>query len=117
MSTIEQEYRIAVVGPHDTVSGFRALGAVLFPAQTTQEALSQLRLIKQQTIDPGTTAKYAVVCIIEDLVLDVDQTEYAKVVDGPLPAVVLLPGSRGSQGFALERLRRLAEKAVGSAII
>jgi hypothetical protein len=47
----------------------------------------------------------------------VDQAEYAKVVEGVLPAVVLLPGPEGSSGFAIERLRRLAEQAVGSAII
>lgn len=117
MSTINQEYKIAIVGPADTVSGFRALGVEAFPANTADEAMQQLRLIRQQTIDPESTSKYAVVCIIEDLVLNVDQTEYSKVVDGPLPAVVLLPGPEGSKGFAIERLRRLAEKAVGSAII
>lgn len=117
MSTIDHEYKIAIVGPADTVSGFCALGVEAFPANTADEAMHQLRHIRQQTIDPESTSKYAIVCIIEDLVLQVDQTEYAKVVDGPLPAVVLLPGPEGSKGFAIERLRRLAEQAVGSAII
>lgn len=111
------EYKIAIVGPEDTVSGFKALGVETFDAQTTEKALEQLKVIKQQTLDPESKNKYAVVCIIEDLVTTVDQTEYAKVAEGPLPAVVLLPGPEGSSGFAIERLRRLAEKAVGSAII
>ncbi len=117
MSTINQEYQIAIIGPQDTVSGFKALGVTTFPAQTAAEAMQQLRTIKQVTTDPGSDEKYAVVCIIEDLVTAVDQAEYAKIVAGPLPAVVLLPGPTGSSGFALERLRQLAERAVGSAII
>jgi len=116
MSTTN-EYKIAIVGPEDSVSGFKALGVHPFLADTAEEVLVQLRKIKQQTLDPDSTDKYAVVCIIEDLVSLVDQNEYAKVVEGALPAVVLLPGPEGSSGFALERLRRLAEKAVGSAII
>ena len=116
MST-DNQYHIAIVGPTDTVSGFKALGVDAFDAQNSEEALDQLKHIKQQTLDPESTRKYAVVCIIEDLVTQVDQGEYAKVVAGALPAVVLLPGSGGSSGFAIERLRMLAEKAVGSAII
>lgn len=116
MST-NNEYKIAIIGPIDTVSGFKALGVEAFDAQSTEEALTQLRKIKEQTLDPDSEVKYAVVCIIEDLVTMVDQSEYAKVVEGPLPAVVLLPGPEGSSGFAIERLRSLAEKAVGSAII
>lgn len=111
------EYSIAIVGPADTVSGFKALGVDAFDATTADEALEQLRHIKQQTVAPDSEKKYAVVCIIEDLVALVDQAEYAKVVEGALPAVVALPGPEGSSGFALERLRSLAEQAVGSAII
>lgn len=117
MSTINNEYKIAIIGPTDVVSGFKALGVEPFAAQDADEALEQLRYIKQQTLDPESTNKYAVVCIIENLMALVDQTEYAKVVEGALPAVVLLPGPEGSSGFAIERLRTLAEQAVGSAII
>lgn len=117
MSTINYEYKIAIVGPADTVSGFKALGVEPFAAQDADEALQQLRNIKQQTLDPESKDKYAIVCIIESLMALVDQAEYAKVVEGALPAVVLLPGPEGSSGFAIERLRRLAEQAVGSSII
>lgn len=116
MSTTN-EYKIAIVGPEDTVSGFKALGVESFKAQTADEVLTQLKEIKRVTLDPESKEKYAVVCVIEELVSLVDQAEYAKVVEGPLPAVVLLPGPEGSTGFALERLRGLAEQAVGSAII
>lgn len=116
MST-NNSYKIAIIGPADTVSGFKALGVESFDAQTGEEALLQLQKIKTITLDPETDTSYAIVCVIEDLMLEVDQAEYAKVVSGALPAVVLLPGPEGSKGLAIERLRRLAEKAVGSAII
>lgn len=111
------DYKIAIVGPEDTVSGFKALGVDSFGANNAQEALEQLRKIKDSTILPTSTEKYAVVCIIEDLVAEVDQTEYAKLVEGPLPAVVILPGAKGSSGFAIERLRSLAERAIGASVI
>ena len=72
MSTTN-EYKIAIVGPSDTVSGFKALGVEAFSAQTAEEAIQQLKEIKQQTLDPDSLTKYAVVCVIEDLVALVDQ--------------------------------------------
>lgn len=115
--SVNKKYRIAIIGPTDTVSGFKALGVETFPARNASEALAQLRLIKQLSLAPDQTAVYAVVCVIEDVLADVDQHEYAKVVSGPLPAVIMLPGPAGSTGLAVARLRRLAEQAIGSAII
>lgn len=116
MST-NNTHSIAIIGPEDTVSGFKALGVESFPAQTTEEVLEQLRSIKRMTDDPENKKSYAIVCVIEDLLVGVDQAEYAKVISGALPAVVALPGPEGSKGVAVQRLRRLAEQAVGSAII
>lgn len=110
-------YRIAIVGPTDMVSGFKALGVEVFAATTAQEALEQLRTIKKFSSDPLEKKLYAVICVIDDVLKGVDQAEYAKVVAGALPAVVLLPGPAGATGMAVERLRKLAEKAVGSSII
>ncbi len=116
MSTTN-DYRIAIVGPADTVSGFKALGVDAFDATDATEALAQLRHLKQVGRDTSEQTPYAIVCVIEEVLRGVDQAEYAKVVSGALPAVVVLPGPEGSQGVALMRLRRLAEQAVGSAII
>lgn len=116
MSTTN-EYKIAIIGPTDTVSGFKALGVEPLEATTGAQALVHIREIKRLADDPEVKAKYAVVCVIEDLMQDIDQAEYTKTVAGPLPAVVLLPGVAGSQGFAIKRLRQLAEQAVGASII
>jgi len=117
MSINNSEYKIAIIGPSDTVSGFRALGVDAFDAQTGDSAMDTLREIKKAMNESDSATKYAVVCIIEDLLTKVDPAEYAKVASGPLPAVIPLPGPEGSKGIALKRLRALAEQAVGSAII
>lgn len=113
----DTSYRIAIVGPSDMVSGFRALGVEAFDATTPDEALAQLRIIKKATTTEDATQPYAVVCVIDNVLQDVDQAEYAKVVEGALPAVVVLPGPGGSSGVALQRLRALAQKAVGSSLL
>jgi vacuolar-type H+-ATPase subunit F/Vma7 len=109
-------YKIAIIGPTDTVSGFRALGVVNFEATTNEAALEQLRVIKAINAAGG-EEQYAIVCIIETLLTDVDQAEFKKLTADALPAIVSLPGPDGSTGFAIGRLRALAEQAVGSAII
>ncbi len=116
MST-SNHYRLAVVGPSDTISGLKALGVEVFAATNSEDALNQLRDIKKRSIDPEITESYAVVCVIDKVLTDVDQAEYNKVVAGALPAVVVLPGVGGANDVAIERLRVLALKAVGSAII
>jgi len=116
MSTTNH-YRLAIVGPTDMVSGFQALGVEAYNATTSEEALEQLRAIKKIGNDPEDSRVYAVVCVIDDVLRDVDQAEYAKVVEGALPAVVVLPGPAGATGVAIERLRTLAQKAVGSSLI
>lgn len=110
------QYKIAIIGPSDTVSGFKALGVEAFDATTGAAMLEQLRHIKKINADSN-DIPYAVVCVIEHLLIDIDQSEYNKVVAGALPAVVALPGPEGSTGLALAKLRALAEKAIGAAII
>jgi V/A-type H+/Na+-transporting ATPase subunit F len=112
MST--SKYHIAIIGPTEIVSGFNALGIDTYNADSSDTLLITLRHIKSERSDKK---EYAVVCVIESLLRDVDMNEYNKIVNGPLPAVVSLPGPDGSTGFALDRLRSLAERAVGSSII
>ena len=65
------EYKIAIIGPSDTVSGFRALGVDAFGAQTGEGALEKLRELKKAMSESESATKYAVVCIIEDLLIEV----------------------------------------------
>ena len=116
MSTTNH-YRLAIIGPTDMVSGFQALGVEAYDATNPVEALAQLQAIKKISNDTEDSRTYAVVCIIDDVLKGVDQAEYAKAVEGALPAVVVLPGPAGATGVAIERLRLLSQKAVGSSLI
>jgi len=117
MSTNANSYRIAIIGPASVVSGFKALGVEVFAATTPAEVLAQLTHLKQITLNPEEDTKYAVACIIDDVLRGVDEAEYTKVASGELPAVVVLPGPTGASDVALARLRRMSEKAIGQAII
>ncbi len=116
MKTFGSKYKIAVVGQRDMVSGLRAVGADIFPAQDAQTALEQMRHIKALSVDDTKPLVYAVVCVIEEVIDGVDPVLYDEVVAGSLPAFVIIPGPIGSSGQAEERIRRLAERAVGTAL-
>lgn len=107
-------YRIAIIGPKDVVSGFRALGVTVFPATDGEELLGALRNARRSTEQDQ---QYAVVLVIESLVRDVPEDVWAKATEGVLPAVTVLPGLEGSRGEGVRALKRLAERAIGSDIL
>lgn len=116
MKKIDSHYKVAIIGQRDTVSGLRAVGADIFPAQDGEAAIEQMRHIKALSVDDTKPVVYAVVCVIEEVINGVDPVLYDDVVAGSLPAFVIIPGPVGSSGQAEERIRRLAERAVGTAL-
>ncbi len=110
-------YRIAIIGPTDVISGFRAFGVDTFPAERGGELVEVLGRIRRESVDGGETGTYAVVIAIESLVGEVSRDEWERATRGVLPAVVILPGIEGSTGQGLRTLRKLAERAVGSDIL
>ncbi|MCK5096159.1 MAG: hypothetical protein KAR24_02265 [Candidatus Pacebacteria bacterium] len=111
-------YNIAIIGPKTIISGFKALGVISFDAGNAEQALEILRKIKKD-IDENTldTKKFAVVIIIESIARDIPKEEMNKISDGALPAIVELPGLEKSHGAGVAKLKRLAEKAIGSDIL
>lgn len=115
---MDDKYKIAIIGPEEVVSGFKALGVTLFNVANGEEALSILKKIKKDIDDNEPEAeKFAVALIIEDIMEDIPKEEMEKVSGGALPAVLALPGLKGSKGAGVAKLKRLAEKAVGSDIL
>lgn len=110
-------HKIAIIGPPDTVSGLASLGVEAFPATNAEETIKQLETIKIKTVDEASGVMYAVVCILEGVMGGIDEEAYSRLSKDALPAIVILPGPEGSAGHAQARLRKLAEQAVGSAII
>lgn len=111
-------YNIAVIGPQDVISGFKALGATPFNASTAVEALEALKEIKRSAEDPDFAgAKFAVVFVIEHIYQDIPADEFTRVSRGALPAIIAVPGIEGASDAGIRKLRRLSEQAIGSDVL
>lgn len=113
-------HQIAIVGPKDTILGFKALGLKTFNALTTEEAVKVLyELKKEQIVDEKTGESkplYAIIFVIEDLMSEMEDSDYKKLSQDALPAIVPVPGTKGATGYSLKRIGKMVEQAVGSDI-
>jgi V/A-type H+-transporting ATPase subunit F len=100
--------KVAVLGDRASVLGFKALGFSAVVAEEPEAARQALRRL----VGEG----YAVVYVEEATAAGI-MDEIAGYADRPLPAIVLIPGSRGSLGLGLAKLKRAVEKAVGADIL
>ena len=111
-------YSVAIIGPKAIISGFRALGVIPFNAERGEQALEILKQIKKDIKENISDAqKFAVVIMIESIAKDIPEEEMEKILKGALPAIVELPGLEKSHGAGVAKLKRLAEKAIGSNIL
>lgn len=105
-------YKIAVMGSHDTVMGFKALGLEAVPVHNDEEARGEFRkLTRQQGAD-----EYAIIYVEERFAEGLAE-DIAKFKDRPSPAVILIPGKDGSMGLGLSALQSAVERAVGANIL
>lgn len=115
-------YSVAIIGSREEIIGFSAVGVKIFPVDSSEEASEVLFRIKKahSNRDSGTEAQggenIAIIFVIENLLREIPQSDYAKLTVDALPAIIPLPGCRGSTGFGDEKIRRIVEKAVGSDI-
>ncbi len=98
---------IAIIGSKDAIQGFKALGLSTSYALNSDEALEQLKALKSEE-------KYAIIFIIEELAEEIDPNELKKLSDGPLPAIIPVPGPKGTTGYGIKRIGSFVEQAVGS---
>jgi vacuolar-type H+-ATPase subunit F/Vma7 len=100
--------KIALIGDSEFILGFKVLGVKLFPVTTSQEALDMLK----SAIDDGDAAIYiteAFACEFLDAIMDLSRQSRA--------SICIIPDKTGSSGFGLERLRRIAARAIGVDIL
>ncbi len=101
-------YKIAVLGPYDSIYGFATLGLDTFPVSDPEEAQKKLRQIA--------SAEYAVIYITEGLAAMLQQ-EIDKYKEQLLPAIILIPGISDNTGAGVAGVKKSVEQAVGSDII
>lgn len=114
-------YRIAIVGPRETVAAFSLLGVDVVPVTTGHEAVAALfKLKRTMQEDRGIQRNtYAVVFITEDFAAVISPDDERKLQRGALPAIIPLPSIHEADGasYGLQRLKRIVERAIGSDIL
>lgn len=97
-------YKVAVLGDRDSVLGFKALGLEVFFTEKKEEAAEQVHALARR--------HYAIIYITETLAAEIPQ-DIAQYKDSPMPAIILIPGKKGSLGISMDSLQRSVERAVG----
>lgn len=102
--------KVAVIGPKNIVLGLKAFGIDVFIAVSSQEALTNLKELKNQ-------GKHSVIFVIKELLDGIPKDDYKKIQSEHLPVILAIPGLNADDKGYLDKLRTLAEKAVGSDIL
>lgn len=99
--------KIAVVGDRGSILGFKAVGFDGFEVEG-KENIERLaaRLVRED---------YGIIFITEELAA-VNQAVMDKYKDDMLPAIIPIPGRKGSLGIGIDSIHRNVERAVGTDI-
>ena len=100
-------YKIGAVGDRESVLAFKAFGLETVPADTPEEAKNAIRRMEDE--------EFSIIFLTEQLAEGLPEliTEYA---EKPSPAVIMIPGSKGSLGIGMAAISAAVEKAVGADI-
>ncbi|MBP3370207.1 MAG: V-type ATP synthase subunit F [Clostridia bacterium] len=102
-------HKIGIIGDRNSVLGFMAVGFAVHEVQSAEEAARKI----SELVASG---EYAVIFITEDLAL-LTEEERAKYKDMPLPAITVIPSSKGSTGYGMDSIKNATLRAVGADIL
>ncbi|MGM0482298.1 MAG: V-type ATP synthase subunit F [Patescibacteria group bacterium] len=108
----EKKYKMAVIGPYDVISLFKAFGIDCFNVSTQEEAVETIEEIKKDK-----EKNYAVIFVPEELLKGMDTKTYKRISDSNFPTITSIPLIEADSGSSVEKIRRLAERAIGSDIL
>ena len=113
------QYQMAIIGPRETILGFKALGIEPVYANESKVAVETLFALKKEKIEyeGELMHKYAIIFIMEEMAKDITDDDYKKLSSDALPAIIPLPSHLGSTGYGLRKLKTIVEKAVGMDIL
>jgi len=101
-------YKIGVIGDKDSILGFKALGLSVFPVTQPSEADKILHQLAQD--------EYAVIYITEQVAKDI-VSSIERYKDKRIPAIIPIPGNRGTLGIGMQEIKKSVERAVGADIL
>ncbi|WP_078681986.1 MULTISPECIES: V-type ATP synthase subunit F [Clostridium] len=101
-------YKVGIVGDKDSVLAFKAIGIEVFPVDNVEDA--------RKTVDTLAYNNYGVIFITEQFAEKLEETieRYSKSIT---PSIILIPGSQGSLGIGLNKIKDNVQKAVGINIL
>lgn len=102
--------KIAAIGPKSLILGLKAFGIDVFFSTSSSQALESLKELKA-------LGKHSVILIINDLLQGIPREEYKKLHAEHLPVILAIPGLKADDEDYILKLKKLAEKAVGSDIL
>lgn len=100
--------KIAIVGDSTSVAGFRPLGFATFPVEIPAEARTLWRELAG--------GEYGVVFVTEPVYAALEDL-IVEVLDTPLPAVTIIPGSGSAGGVGGAKINRAIERALGTSML
>ena len=98
-------YRIAAVGDRESVLAYKAFGMETVPASTPEEASAAIKRLAEED--------FTIIFLTEQLAVQLPEL-LAKYADQVSPAIIMIPGSKGSLGIGMEAISAADEQAVGA---
>ena len=99
--------KIGVVGDLDSIIGFKTLGIDVYPAMGDEVTGVLNRLA---------TGGYAIIFVTEQAAEAATET-IDRYKTSPFPAIIPIPGNRGTTGFGMQGIHANVEKAIGADIL
>lgn len=100
--------KAAVIGDHDSILAFNALGMEIYPVKEPEEAA--------KILDKLAEGGYAIVYITEQLAAEISDTIFL-YRNADLPAIVPIPSILGNPGIGMQQITDSVKKAVGIDIL
>ena len=99
--------KIAVIGDKESVLAFKAVGADVFPVTDDENATETLKKAARS---------YPIIFITEDVAERIQEI-VARYKTRAYPAVIPIPGAKGSTGYGMRGISENVEKAIGTDIL
>ncbi|MFH1512159.1 MAG: V-type ATP synthase subunit F [Bacillota bacterium] len=100
--------RMGAVGERDAVLCFKALGMTVIPTETPEETAKALFSLVRRGVK---------LIFITESTAQSAQEAIRRYQTDPQVAIIPIPGSTGSSGYAMSRVRANVEKAIGVDIL
>ncbi|MEG1687665.1 MAG: V-type ATP synthase subunit F [Angelakisella sp.] len=99
---------IAVIGEKESVLGFKAVGFAVYETEGSAEVPELIETLRQQQV--------GIIFITEQTLAPIAGL-LERYKDVPLPAIIPIPGRKGSMGLGLSNVKKSVERAVGADIL